>query len=152
MTKVIDFSKDLNIVEYGPGDGVFSDRLLQDMTQNSKISIFEIDESFCKLLKEKYKNEPRVTIYDISACQIRKFFEKESVDYIISSLPLAFIEPHIVGEILDKSRQVLKSTGKYIQYQYFLQNKKQIKSYFPKTDYKFTLFNFPPAFVYICHK
>lgn len=152
MIQPINFSHDIHIVEYGPWDGVFTDKLVESTTPNSKISIFEIDSWFCNLLKEKYKNEPKITVYEISACQISKFFKKNSIDYVISSLPLAFIDKKSVGKILEKSKQVLKRNGKFIQYQYFLQNKKQMKQYFPQIEYKFTLLNFPPAFVYICHK
>lgn len=152
MTHNIDFSKDLQIVEYGPGDGIFTDELLKQISQNSHITIFKIDEWFCNFLKEKYKNESRVTIIDKSACHIKDFFEKDSIDYILSSLPLAFIDKNIVCDILWKSKFILKPEWKFIQYQYFLQNKNQIKHYFPKMDYKFTFLNFPPAFVYICHK
>lgn len=152
MVHSVDFSYDLHIVEFWPGDWVFTDELLKEITPNSKISIFEIDEWFCNLLKEKYKNEPRITIYEKSACSIKECFEKESIDYIISSLPLWFFDKNNVSDILEKSKYTLKKTWKFIQYQYFLQNKNQIKKYFPKINYKFTLLNIPPAFVYICHK
>lgn len=152
MIYPICFSKDIHIVEFWPWDWFFSDKLLKDISPNSKISIFEIDAWFCKLLKEKYKNESRITVYETSAASIKDFFKKDSIDYIISSLPLAFIPQNIVWEILEKSKYILKPEWKFIQYQYFLQNKKQMKHYFPHIDYKFTFLNFPPAFVYICHK
>lgn len=152
MTKHIDFKSDLKIVEFWPWDWIFTDELLKQISKNSTIYIFEIDEWFCKLLKEKYKNEKRVKIYEESAWNILKYFEKNEVDYIISSLPLSFIDKNIVSTILEKSKHILKNSWNYIQYQYFLQNKKQINKYFPKTDYKFTFLNLPPAFVYICHK
>lgn len=152
MTQNIDFNVDLKIVEFWPWDWVFTDELLKQITKNSQIHIFEIDEWFCKLLKEKYKNEKRVKIYEESACNIWEYFEKSEIDYVISSLPLSFINKNIVDTILEKSKQILKNSWNYIQYQYFLQNKKQINKYFPQTDYKFTFLNLPPAFIYICHK
>lgn len=152
MTKDINFSQDINIVEFWPGDGVFTDELLKEISTNSQIHIFEIDEGFCRLLKEKYKNEPRVKIYEESAGKIENYFKEESIDYIISSLPLAFIDKPIVCEILKKSKCILKKKWKFLQYQYFLQNKKEIQSFFPKIHYRFTPLNFPPAFVYICDK
>jgi phospholipid N-methyltransferase len=82
--------------------------LIKQITKNSKISLFEIDEEFCKLLKEKYKNDKRITIYEKSAYDIKEYFDKESVDYIISSLPLAFISKNHVSEILEKSKYILK--------------------------------------------
>lgn len=152
MTNCIDFWKDINIVEFWPWDWIFTDLLLKQISNDSKIYIFEIDENFCKILKEKYKNEPRVKIFEENACNIKKYFEKDSIDYVISSLPLAFIDKFIINDILEKSKIILKKEWKFVQYQYFLQNKKQIKNFFPKIDYKFTFLNFPPAFIYICHK
>lgn len=75
MTKDINFSQDINIVEFWPGDGVFTDELLKEISTNSQIHIFEIDEGFCRLLKEKYKNEPRVKIYEESAGKIETYFK-----------------------------------------------------------------------------
>jgi phospholipid N-methyltransferase len=60
------------------------------------------------MLKEKYKNEPKITIYDKNACHIKDIFEKNSVDFVLSSLPLAFIDRNIVCEILSKSKFILK--------------------------------------------
>ncbi|MGE4443610.1 MAG: class I SAM-dependent methyltransferase [Candidatus Altimarinota bacterium] len=152
MSHDIDFLRDIHIVEYGPGDGIFTDELLKEITPQSKISIFEIDEGFYNFLKEKYKNNPQINVYKEDVCNIKKYFPENSIDYIVSSLPLAFIKKNTVGEILTESKNILKSNGFFIQYQYFLQNKDQIKTFFPKIKYRFTLLNFPPAFVYICNK
>lgn len=152
MSHDIDFSRDIHIVEYGPGDWVFTDELLKEMSVKSKISIFEIDEWFYNFLKEKYKNNPKIEVYKEDVCNIKNYFQENSVDYIVSSLPLAFIKKNTVWEILAESKNILKQNWFFIQYQYFLQNKDQIKTFFPKIKYRFTLLNFPPAFIYICNK
>ncbi len=152
MTKSIDFSSDIHIVEFWPWDWIFSDKLIEKLSPNSKISIFEIDETFCELLTKRYIDNSQVTVYNINAINICDFCQKDTIDYIVSSLPLAFIDKDVVCKILEKSKHILKPKWKFIQYQYFLQNKKDIKKVFWKIDYKFTLLNFPPAFVYVCHK
>lgn len=152
MTCSIDFSQDISIVEYGPWDWVFTDELLKQTTPNSKISIFEINIDFYNFLKEKYKNNPKIEIYKEDVCNIRKYFEENSVDYIISSLPLSFIKKNVVWNILKESKNILKNNWTFIQYQYFLQNKNQIQYFFPQINYKFTPLNLPPAFIYICKK
>lgn len=152
MVCSIDFSTDIHIVELWPWNWVFTDKLLKQISMNSKISIFEIDEWFCKILKEKYKNNKRIHIYEKSADSINNIFKENSIDYIISSLPLAFIKKNQVLDILEKSKYILKEKWKFIQYQYFLQNKNQIKEVFPNINYKFTMLNVPPAFTYICYK
>lgn len=152
MTRDIDFSNDIHIVEFWPWNWVFSDKLLKQMWKNSKISIFEIDANFCNYLRNKYKHESRVKIYEISACQTKNFFEENSIDYVISSLPLSFIEKNKVLDILEKTKLILKPNWKFIQYQYFLKNKKEIKKVFNNIKYNFTFLNFPPAFIYTCKK
>jgi phospholipid N-methyltransferase len=52
------------------------------------------------MLNEKYKNDPRVKIYSVSAEKACEIFEKNSVDYVVSSLPLAFIDKNTVTRIL----------------------------------------------------
>lgn len=148
----IDFSKDLKLVEYGPGDWVFTDELIKQTTNNSKIYLFEIDPYFCDLLKEKYKNNSKITIYDKSAAIAKDLFDENSIDCVLSSLPLAFIDDNNVNQILKTSKCILKPEWNFVQYQYFLQNKNNIKNVFWDINYKFTPLNFPPAFVYVCQK
>lgn len=152
MTCCIDFKNDLTIVEFWPGDWIFTDKILKSLSANSKLYIFELDTSFYNFLKEKYKQDHRVILYNESACKINEYIENNSVDCIISSLPLSFIDKNKVDDILKKSNHILKDEWEFIQYQYFLQNKKQIGKHFSKIKYKFTPLNFPPAFVYICKK
>lgn len=116
------------------------------------MSIFEIDPLFIKKLQLKYKGDDRVVVYSVGAEESTRFFEEESVDYILSSLPLGLMNESIIFKILESAKHILKENGAFIQYQYFLQNKKQIHSIFPKVRYRFTPLNLPPAFVYICKK
>ncbi|MEX0823167.1 MAG: rRNA adenine N-6-methyltransferase family protein, partial [Balneolaceae bacterium] len=48
----IDFTKDFTLVEYGPGDGVFSRFLLEKMSPGSRLILIEANENFVKHLKE----------------------------------------------------------------------------------------------------
>jgi phospholipid N-methyltransferase len=75
-----------------------------------------------------------------------------SADYIISSLPFAMIPDAVVHNILTNSDNALSENGKYIQFQYSLNAKKKLESYFSKVNINFTFLNLPPAFIYICSK
>jgi phospholipid N-methyltransferase len=79
-------------------------------------------------------------------------FQKESVDVIFSCLPLGSFDPALTSEILRKAQYVLKSGGYFIQFQYFLQNKKDVEKYFEIQKIKWEIRNIPPAFVYIAEK
>lgn len=152
MISPIDLSHDIHIVEFGAGSGTFTDALLQKITPKSSLSIFEIDPLFIKKLQLKYKGDDRVVVYSLGAEESTKFFEKESVDYVLSSIPFGLMDTALVFRILEAAKHILKEHGKFIQFQYFLQNKKHIHHIFPQVRYKFTLLNLPPAFVYICKK
>lgn len=148
MIKNIDFSQDIQIVEFWPWDGIFTDEIVKNMSWDSTLSLFEIDRGFYNILQKKYANHPQIKIYLQWAQNVWKIFEMNSIDYIVSSLPLAFIDKNIVEDILTWSNQVLKRGGGFIQFQYFLQNKDDIKKIFPDIEYFFTPLNLPPAFVY----
>lgn len=152
MISPIDLAKDIHIVEFGAGSGTFTDALLKKITPGSSLSIFEIDPLFIKKLQIKYKSDSRVVVYSVGAEESTKFFENWSIDYIISSLPFGLMGESLVLRILESAKHILKPQGKFIQFQYFLQNKKHIHVTFPQVDYKFTLLNLPPAFVYVCQK
>ena len=152
MISPMDLARDIHIVEFGAGSGTFTDALLQKLTPGSSLSIFEIDPRFIKHLQLKYKGDNRVVVYSVGAEESTKFFEEGSVDYILSSLPFGLMNESIIRHILDSAKHILKTEGKFIQFQYFLQNKKHIHNTFPQVNYKFTLLNLPPAFVYVCNK
>lgn len=152
MISPIDLTHDIHIVEFGAGSGTFTDALLKKITPGSQLSIFEIDPHFIKKLQLKYKSDERVVVYSVGAEESVKFFEPESVDYILSSLPFGLMDEPVILRILESAKHILKEHGKFIQFQYFLQNKKHIHNVFPEVRYRFTLLNLPPAFVYICKK
>ena len=150
MCDKIDFDRAENIIELGPGTGVFTRELLKRARPDCKLFLFELNESFYNLLKEKI-TDPRVVIYNRSADEldiIRKEFGVAHVDAILSSLPLAVIPDIVKKKILIKSYDMLRHGGVYVQYQYSLTSKRLIKMCFPKMKMSFTTINIPPAFIY----
>lgn len=153
MLKPIRF-KDANcIVEYGPGTGVFTEKLLEKMHPNSMLIIFEINEVFFEELK-KIKDTRLIVVND-SAEKIDHYLllnNQKKADYIISSLPFAMIPEDIVDEILKNSFNSLSEKGKFIQFQYSLNALSKLKKIYTKVKIKFTFLNLPPAFVFVCSK
>ena len=152
MLKNVDFSKDLVILEFGPGTGVFTEEIIERMTPNSVLYVFELHEMFYNNLKENIKDS-RVKIFHDSAEKSEFYLNKDNfhhADYVLSSLPLAVIPQEVKTQILDASKKVLGEKGKYIQFQYSLNAKKLLKTYFTKMNINFSAVNIPPAFVYTC--
>lgn len=153
MLEPITFDIAKCIVEFGPGTGVFTKKLLENMTSDAILLAFEINPTFIAEL-QKIEDKRLIVIND-SAEKIEEYLTKHnqtSADYIVSSLPFAMIPDTVVHNILTNSDSSLSNEGKYIQFQYSLNAKKKLESYFSKVDINFTLLNLPPAFIYVCEK
>lgn len=152
MLAKIDFSKDLVIVEYGPGTGVFTEEIIKKMSPGSRLYVFELNEVFYDSLSTKIK-DPRVKIFHDSAEKSEFYLNKDNyhhADFVLSSLPLAVIPKTVKDEILKVSEKILADQGMYVQFQYSLNAKKMLKNHFRNMNIAFTPINVPPAFVYYC--
>jgi phospholipid N-methyltransferase len=79
-------------------------------------------------------------------------FNIPKVDVIISSLPLSNFYQRFTLKILRTFKDCLNESGKFIQFQYSLKQKKELNHVFSNVNISFTLFNIPPAFIYTCNK
>lgn len=152
MAKYIDFTKPIYIVEAGAGDGIFTEHLLKQMNAFSRLTVYEINSQYEPILQEKIQNDTRVSLIIDDIEKSIETIPYETVDYVVSGLPLACMERKKVHTILSHFLRILKPNGVYLQFQYFLSNKKDIALYFPIITYDFTFLNIPPAFVYIAKK
>ena len=154
MMQNIDFKTAEVIVELGPGTGVFTDEIIEKMSEKAHLLVFELNDLFYDSLKKRI-NHPRVHIIHDSAEHIERYIEEfhlTKADVVVSSLPLAVFSDELRDLVLTASHRSLKTTGKYIQFQYSLQAKKLLKNLYSKVSIAFTPLNFPPAFVYTCDK
>lgn len=154
MLKNIDFKAVKLIVELGPGNGVFTKKILEKLPTDAKLLVFELNTDFYSLLKNEILDERMILIHD-SAEKITEYVKKEGylfADYVVSSLPLANFPKKLTETILKESYSILKNNGKYVQFQYSLISKKNLENQFDTVHLSFTPLNFPPAFVYTCLK
>lgn len=156
MLQNIDFSKDLVLVEFGPANGIITTEIMKRMSKNSKLICFEIHPAFYQELLLTV-NDDRIIVLNESAENIENELEKlniKSIDFCISSLPLAMIPKPICENIIKNTLKVLRPKGGFVQYQYSLQYYKRLKNSFKRKNIhlKFCVLNFPPAFIYSCEK
>lgn len=153
MVNDIEFKNAKFIVEYGPGTGVFTDKLVKNKRKDTILILLEYNQEFCKELKEKYNNYDNILIINDSAQNIDKYLDRyniEKVDYVVSGLPFASLPKKVSSEILNKTRNILGNGGSFITFQYTLLKKEYISSYFRNIDYERVLINIPPAYVLRC--
>jgi phosphatidylethanolamine/phosphatidyl-N-methylethanolamine N-methyltransferase len=154
MLAPIDFITAKVIIELGPGTGVFTRKIIENMHHDALFLVFELNDSFISLLQKKI-NDPRVHLIHDSAEKMKEYLLKfgvEKADAIISSLPLANFPEKLKNSLLQESHTVLNDNGRFIQFQYSLNAKKSIKKAFQRVSISFTPANFPPAFIYTCIK
>lgn len=152
MLKNVDFDNSKVIIELGPGNGVFTEIILERMAADAKLYVFELNDEFYKQVKERI-NDPRAQIIHDSAENIAKYVEQEgTADAVISSLPLMVFPEELRANVVAAAHKSLHSKGKYIQFQYSLQSKRYLEGIFNDVNIQFTIRNLPPAFVYTCNK
>ena len=154
MLQNVNFKKARVIVELGPGTGIFTRKILDQMQEDAKLFVFELNNQFFNRLKEEILDDRLILIHD-SAEYIQKYLNEAGflhADYVISSLPLTNFPNKLKETILKAAHHCLKKEGQFIQFQYTLNSKKFLKSQFDETDIMFTPLNFPPAFIYTCTK
>lgn len=153
MVNEIDFKNAACIIEYGPGTGAFTEKILARVRENTKVILIEKNESFYKILVDLYGHKDNVIILNEGVENIDKIVARhniEKVDYIVSGLPFAAFPPELSSTILDKTIDVLGSDGEFITFQYSLFKKKLFDKFFKKIDIEKTLINLPPAYVLRC--
>jgi phosphatidylethanolamine/phosphatidyl-N-methylethanolamine N-methyltransferase len=154
MLENIDFKKTKVIVEIGPGTGVFTEKILSRMQADSVFLVFELNTDFFQELQTKIVDK-RVVFINDSAEKLQAYLDQfniSKVDVIISSLPLSNFYQRLTLKLLRTFQSCLSDTGKYIQFQYSLKQRKELSHVFAKVKITFTLWNIPPAFVYTCTK
>jgi phosphatidylethanolamine/phosphatidyl-N-methylethanolamine N-methyltransferase len=154
MLENINFEKTRVLVEIGPGTGVFTKKVLSRMQPDSVFLVFELNTDFFQELQTKIVDK-RVVFINDSAEKLQEYLDQfniSKVDAIISSLPLSNFYQRLTLKLLRTFQSCLSDTGKYIQFQYSLKQRKELKHVFSKVKITFTLWNIPPAFVYTCSK
>ena len=149
----IDFSRDITIVEYGAGSGVFANFLLPKMTSGSKLILFETNDLLFEKLKEI--DDSRVSFYDRSVEHVTQLVADEIIghtDYIISGIPFSFLDDAAKASVLDQSVELLKEGGKFLAYQTSGHLEEPLQEAFGNVKTQWEWRNIPPMTVYEAEK
>lgn len=149
MTYGRSFKNAKTIVELGPGLGCITKRIVRSMHPLATLTTVEINPDFCRELRKRFA-EPRVRVLNVGAEHMSRYIA-EPVDYIASGIPLANLSEAEQTALFTEIRNVLAPKGVYVQFQYSLASLELLKKYF-SVRLRFTPFNIPPAFVYMCRK
>ena len=153
MIKHINFEKARTIVEFGAGDGVITKHLLEAMHPDCRLVCFEVNPSFCKILREI--DDERLILIEDSAERVEYYLEThqlDKADYVVSAIPFVALPDELAYRIVDAAKGALAKGGLFIQFHYSLLLKKMYLRIFGNVDTHWAPINFPPAFVVVSEK
>jgi len=146
----IDFTKDFVLVEYGPGDGVFTRFILDKMSADSRLILIEANEDFASHLEETI-NDSRVTVNNILAGDVESVIgdkDMGNIDYVLSGIPFSFLDKERKNIVLKATKNILKEGGKFLAYQTSGHLKKPVMEVFGNYDIEMEMLNIPPYLIY----
>lgn len=149
LCRAIDFKKNIVVVEYGPGNGVFTRFLLKNMNARSKIIAIENNANFVSILQEI--KDPRLIIFHNKVQNLNEILEelnKPAIDYIISGIPFSYIKEDLKMKIIENTYESLAQGGKFLVYQYSNHIKKYLRKYFQSINSTFEILNIPTLFIF----
>lgn len=154
MIEDIDFKNCRCIVEYGPGTGVFTEKIIARKCEDTLFLVLEKNKDFCDELEIRYGYKKNVKIINDGAENIKMYlrmYEVDTVDCVISGLPFTSLPKMISHSILENTKDILKPQGDFITFQYSLLKKEFMRAYFKSIRTKRVMINFPPAYVLRCN-
>lgn len=153
MVENINFLNTSCIVEYGPGTGAFTEKILNKKEDSTILLAIEYNKVFYDILMDKFKNEKNFILINGSAENLKEYLNEykiDRVDYIVSGLPFASLPDAMSNRILSVTKEILKDKSRFITFQYSLFKMKLFRTYFADIKRKKVLLNLPPAYVLEC--
>lgn len=154
MIENVNFEKCNCIIEYGPGTGVFTEKIIARKKEDTLFIVFENDKLFADKLTNKYRYKKNVKIINDSAENIKKYlnlYNISDIDYIVSGLPFTSLPREISDKILKTTSSLIQEKDKsFITFQYSLVKKNYFNNYFDNINVDRELLNMPPAYILEC--
>jgi phospholipid N-methyltransferase len=154
LLRKIDWKRARTIVEYGPGVGTITGRILERMSPNSRLVVFEMNQDFVHYLKRSFPDK-RLHVVHGSAERVQKELERlklDSADYIISGIPFTTMPESLRERIMRESRRALTPGGSVLVYQFTRAVLPYLKSHFDYIDQDFEPLNILPARLFYCRR
>jgi len=149
LCEKIDFEEARAIIEYGPGTGVFTKEILNQMHENAHLYAFETNERFVEELEALgFLNW---TLFHSSVEDLKERMPDEAygnIDYVVSGIPFSFMNNDTKEKILDLTKRVLKPGGSFLAYQTPGHMEDPMMKNFGNVEKELCLRNVPPYYIY----
>lgn len=143
ILKHIDWDTIQTIVEFWPGLWWFTTYILDHCRTDATLTCFEINKKDFWAGLDSIQDD-RLIIHYTSCEHIRQFIHDNSVDLIISTIPLSLIGKETSLSIIKESHRTLKTWGIFVTGQYVSFCKPLLQQVFWSVDHTRHLHNIPP--------
>lgn len=147
MLAKVDWDRCRLFVEYGPGVGTFTTRVLDLLPPNGRLIAIDTNPRFIDFLK-KTIDDPRFEPVLGSAADVEGIVRAAGhshADYVISGLPFTALPPEVAEGIVDATYSVLRDGGAFMTYQFLPTAHDLTAARFDRTDRGLALLNIPPC-------
>lgn len=161
MVEWIDWGEVAAVVEYGPGTGVFTERILSEIKPGAHFFGIEINPSFFATVQQRFAD---VRFYNDSVENVESLCEQqgiEVVDAIVCGIPWVVFPGDVQTKWMEAMMRVLRPGGQFVTFAYLHglalpaghRFKKKLHELFTSVECSTTVWmNLPPAFVYRCRR
>ena len=152
MLGEVDWDRARVIVEYGPGVGTFTHKILKRLHPDAILVAIEMNTDFVGFL-QRTTSDPRLHLVHGSAADVGSILQRlgrGKADYIISGIPFSTMGPALRDGIVRATRDALTPTGSFLCYQYSNGVLPNLKRTFGRVKLGFEPRNIPPARLYYC--
>lgn len=162
VTEMADLAGKKVLVEYGPGTGVFTERIIQKMDSDAELYAFEVNNEFVEATRKRCPRAKVICDGAQNAAQHLREAGHEGCDTIVSGLPWTRFPDELQDEILQATWDVLRPGGRFVTFAYatsplvpsgkkFFRNK--LRQAFPNVVQSKEIWaNFPPCIVFMGKK
>jgi phosphatidylethanolamine/phosphatidyl-N-methylethanolamine N-methyltransferase len=161
MVDSVDWDTANFVIEYGPGTGVFTQRIAKTMRPSTKFFAIEQSRDLAAITRTRV---PGITVHEDSVANVVDICRREQVeqvDAVLCGLPWASFPESLQKECFEAMLKVLKPGGTFATFAYWqglllpagLRFRSLLKQTFIEVKHSPTVFrNLPPAFVYRCKR
>lgn len=147
MLAKVDWDRCRLFVEYGPGVGTFTTRILDCLPPDGRLLAIDTNPRFVEFLR-KTINDPRLEVVLGSASDVESIVRASGhkrADYVISGLPFSSLPDDVAKGIVAATYAVLRNGGAFMTYQFRPTARDLTAARFDRIDQGLALFNVPPC-------
>jgi phospholipid N-methyltransferase len=152
LLKQVDWQRARTIVEYGPGVGTITARILARMHQQACLVVFELNGDFVAYLLRTFPDRRLHVVHGSAEAVHRELVRRKlsGADYIISGIPYTTIPARLRETIMRESSAALNPGGAVLVYQFTRSVLPYLRTHFREVRQDFEPRNILPARLFYC--